>query len=293
MLGLLHTKSDLEKNLSKYFDVCVLDKHHVVGSNYIEDKKFPDLDGLFIDWISNRNEFEFAHQAVIIENYIKKGIPTILFDRYLSLTHKEYNWLRKFNITFLEPAVCHRAGFEYFPFWTEPLQPFNYLAEDKSRNINLAYKGDLSNRIESFEKYYKEYARLYPEKKVAVETIPETLAHKIDEWTNYNLLFQNINFNDAYFTMLIGSRKEYQIGYLREDVFDIMRAGCIPILPIEHRWYSSAFDVILFDDLDYILSGWIKIRKVIIEEKFAEIMRVFPEMAISTAVERLKMWFTI
>ncbi len=120
MLGLLNVKNDLKQNLSKHFDVYILDK--------TQPDDLPDLDNLFIDWISNQDEFEFAHQAVIIENYIKKGIPTIVFDRYLVLSYKEFSWLNKFNITFLEPAINHRVGFEYFPFWTEPLKPFDYLA---------------------------------------------------------------------------------------------------------------------------------------------------------------------
>ncbi len=40
MLGLLNTKRDLNQNLSKYFDVCVLDKVQI-------DKNMPKLTGLF------------------------------------------------------------------------------------------------------------------------------------------------------------------------------------------------------------------------------------------------------
>lgn len=283
MLGLLNTKSDLNQNLSKHFDVCVLDNVQV-------DKDLPDLNGLFIDWISDQDEFEFAHQAVIIENFIKKGIPTVLFDRHLTLSYKEFSWLNKFNITFLEPAINNRIGFEYFPFWTEPLKPFNYLIEDEPRKIDLAYQGDLFDKIESFERYYKEYARLYPKRKVVFQTKPDTLAHKIDEWSNHNLIQSEVDFKDVGFSIIIGSKKEYKIGYIPENLFEIMKNGCIPIFPRKHRFFGTTFDMISFDDLDYIITNWDKIRKVLIEDMFKNMLEVWPEMNISTAVERLKSW---
>ena len=251
MIGLYNTKCDLRKGLEAVFDICGLDELEVDGKN------FPKIEALFIDWKSNINKLEFAHQAVIVENYVKKGIPTVIFDRYMVISFKEYNWLRKFNVSFFEPAVLNRVGFGFMPFWTEPLESnwFPYLEREKEREILLAYQGNLDDRVHAFEKYYSEYARLFPNKKIAFQTKPEGLRHKIDEWQNYGLTPRPVDFNQVAFTILIGSKKEYEIGYLREDLFDIMRAGCVPILPVEHRFYGTVFDDV--DDereLDFILS---------------------------------------
>jgi hypothetical protein len=290
MIGLYNIQSDIRTRLEKIFDICGLDQFEV-------DSKFPKLNGLFVDWKDKDiNEYEFAHQAVIIENYVKEGIPVIIFDRYLKLTFKEYNWLQKFNTTFLEPVIKGRVGFEYFPFWTEPLEKnwFSYVDFDreKPREIELAYDGILADRIGSFEKYYSEYARLFPKKNVVFHTQPDSLKHKIDEWKNYNLVSipDYLNFESVNCTVLIGSKKEYETGYLRPDLYSIMKAGCIPMMPHEHRFYGTVFkDVLVSDEreVDWVV-GLHKVRGVVIEEIMETFLAQFPEIHIDTAIERIR-----
>lgn len=287
MIGLYNTKCDLRKRLEAVFDICGLDKLEV------EENHFPKIDGLFIDWKTSDNKLEFAHQAVMVENYLKKGIPTVIFDRKMALSFKEYNWLRKFNVTFFEPAIKHRVGFDFMPFWTEPLDSnwFPYLEYDREheREIVLAYQGNLDDRIHSFEKYYSEYARLFPKKNIAFQTNPVNLRQKIDEWQNYNMKkLELIDFNLVGFTVLIGTKKEYEIGYLREDLFDIMRAGCVPILPEEHRFYGTVFDSIEDErELDYMLSLG-HIRGVLIEEIHNNLLTYYPECHIKHTTETIR-----
>ena len=64
MIGLYNTKCDLRKRLESVFDICGLDKLEVEGED------FPKIDGLFIDWKTSADKLKFAHQAVIVENYL-------------------------------------------------------------------------------------------------------------------------------------------------------------------------------------------------------------------------------
>lgn len=287
MIGLYNTKCDLRKKLEKDFDVAGLDKLE-------PDQGFPKIEGLFIDWKTNSNELEFAHQAVVIENYLKKGIPTIIFDRYLAINFKEYSWLKKFNITFFEPAINNRAGFEFLPYWTKPFEDKDFPTKD--RKFDIVYEGNLDDRILSFEKYILEYVKLYPQRKVSVLTNPQRLQHKINEWSNYNIdINKELNYIESNFTILLGSKKEYQMGYLREDLFDIMDNHCIPILPIEHRFYGSAFKNFIVDeirDLWYIIELYPKYRKLMIEELKTKLLKMYPEFNINTTIEKIKEIFT-
>ena len=100
MLGTFNICKDLKKNLDR--ELLELDS--------VDD--LPEVSGLFIDWITKEHSM-FPKQAVIIEHYVKAGIPIIIYDRWLALEKQEFNWLKKFNVSFFEPAIVNRTGFEY------------------------------------------------------------------------------------------------------------------------------------------------------------------------------------
>ena len=95
MLGVLNVKQDIRECLQKHVDIAGLD--------LLEGVDFPELSGLFIDWVTEGSS-SFTKQATIIEHYAKKGVSTVLFDRFMGITRTEYNWLNKFNVSFLEPS---------------------------------------------------------------------------------------------------------------------------------------------------------------------------------------------
>jgi len=288
MIGVYNIKSDLKQNLSKVFQLCDLLKVH---------NDFPKIDGLFVDWLPSTDNL-FSHQAVIIDTYVKQGIPTIIFDRYFNLTYEHYNWLSKFSVTFLEPAICNRSGFEYFPFWTKPLDEkwYSYIKEDE-RPYDLIYQGELEDRVASFEKYFLGYMKIYPKTKSLTSSKWRSLTKRLDEFRQYGeFTDESIKWQNGYFTILIGSKFDYKTGYLREDLFDILKQGCLTLLPEEHRFFSGAFQRVRVEDesyLNYFFVSHKDIRPVVIEELYSKILETFPEMDINVATERIRSIFTI
>ena len=289
MIGIYNTEYVLRSELEKVFDIAGLD--------HLEPEHgFPDIAGLYIDWKTKESDqIEFAHQAVVVENYVKKGIPTVIFDRHMAISFKEYSWLKKFNVTFFEPAVCNRSGFGFMPFWTLPDTKFVSSLEDKPRKIDLAYQYDLTDKILSFEKYYVEYVKLYPQKTNSVLRQPRSIQNKIDEWSDINFT-DEIVFNDVNFVILIGTKKEYKIGYLPEHLFYWMDCGVIPLLPPEHRFYGTIFRDFLIRDIKtqhYFISCYSKFRSVMIEDIKNNFLTSFPECDVKNVVEKLRSLFTI
>jgi hypothetical protein len=249
--------------------------------------ELPEVSALFIDWITKDNAL-FGKQAVAVEHYVKAGIPIVIFDRHFSLTQKEYSWLNKFNVTFLEPAVNNRLGFEYLPQWIKD-KPYEKIDRTK-RTIDLAYSGILTDRIKSFEKYFKEYAGLFPEKKVCYSS--QVSQKKIDKWQDSNMeKTSRIEYGDVSFTILIGSQTEYRRGYIRDDLFDILNSGCVPLLPLEHRFFGTVFKDLIVDGenlVDYFVSCYKRIHGVLVEEIYENLISIYPEFHINYAVDRIK-----
>lgn len=252
-----------------------------------------EIECIFIDWIPPGNE-GFVRQAEIVENYVRKKIPTVIFDRFLSMTYKEYIWLKRFNVFFFEPAINNRIGFTYIPQWTTSLEE-NWDKEFlyKERSIDLFCTEDVNNKIKSFEKYYKEYASLYPEKNVYY------FGSKKD-YSNYNIKHAN-DFDpfDVKFVILIGSSTDYRIGYLPDYIFYFLKCGILPMLPIEHRFYSPLFGELVVkgrNDVDYFISGSSSgnhIRCIIIEDIFRNMEKYFPEFKINYIVDKIKFYLKV
>ncbi len=257
------------------------------GTPVIEiGEKMEEVNALFIDWMVKENPL-YMKQAAIIEHYVKTGVPIVIFDRYLVLTQQEFGWLKKFNVSFLEPAVNNRPEFEYLPQWIKDRPEYKSFSK---RPITLAYSGILSDRIKSFEKYYKEYASLFPSNKVCYSS--ETAQKKTAVWQDHNLeKSSGIEYGDVSFTILIGSLNEYRCGYIREDLWPILAKGCVPLLPIEHRFFGTVFKDLIVDGedtVDYYVSCYAKIGPALVEEIYNNLLRIFPEFKINYAVDRIK-----
>ncbi len=276
MLGVFNIKEDLWKILSKSRKMITLEH-------------FPDVSGIFIDWVK-KDHLEYPKQAAIIEHYVKKGVPIIIYDRFLTLGKKEFNWLKKFDISFFEPAINNRTGFEYVPQWTDGyFYDSLFVIEDEKRKYDLIHTGILSDRMASFEKYYLKYAGLFPKKNVVYDS--ELNDKKIIDYCDYNLnKVSGINLNDASFVILIGSATEYRIGYLRNDLFDLMKAGIVPLLPHEHRFFGTVFNHFIIsdiNDLDYYVCHYPKIKGVLLEELYENLLDQYPEFKISFIVDKI------
>jgi hypothetical protein len=303
MLGLLNTKGELLDALASMKEIQICD----FDNQPFNLEECPDIMGLFIDWVpKDVNEKHFIKQATILQEYVKRGIPVVLFDRHTAITQKEYKWLSNYNVTFMEPRVRFRHGFEWCPQWTGPLPDrfWTGTKEEEPRSIKLAYRGPLATQIKSFEKYYKNYAAIYPGSTTVYRCTDldmwkgHSQKNKLKEWQEHNLVPQNtlkkpFEFKDVDTTILIASYKDYASGYLPDNLFSMMKSGVIPLLPIEHRFFGAMFDHLVVKDegdIHHAICCMPKVRGVIIEEIFDNI---YPEFKLDYMIERLMQCLTI
>jgi len=277
MIGFYNLKENMIQKLSESLEI----KNFTLG-----DVNFPDkLDGLIIDFANKENYKAWVYQAALIEEYYKKT-KILIFDRYFSITSKEYNWLKKFNVIFFEPAINNRKGFEYLPYWIDNIE-VDWKDNDK-REIHLAYSyKNIEDRLKYFEKYYREYAKLFPDKNVCYSTVVLSDI-KRKEYKNDNLNFYKmIDFKNVAYSIVIDSKKNYEIGYLDESIFSILKYGCVPILPIEHKYFHALFGSLVVDgleDIDYITSGP-DIRNAFIDDILINLKNLYPEFLIDNVAE--------
>jgi len=286
MIGLCNVDKNMSTKLSKFFDIKELD----------DEDSFPYLDGVFVDWANYMSPAEWTKQAALMDTYTKKKIPIVLFDRYLSLSKKEYNWLKKFKVFFFEPAINYRRGFSYLPQWI--VKPdFKYYSKDKNkREFDLAYKcNNLNNNLKNFEKYYFEYSKMYPNKEVVYST-HSINKHKEKQYKEFDLKkVTDFSFSQSTFTIAIDTQKNYNIGYLDENVFEAMSQNCLPLLPTEHKYFHAMFSGLIIkdmDDLSYYIDMFSGTKEVIIEDIFDNIEKYYPEFMIDNDVEVIKNCFT-
>lgn len=279
-LGVLNCTKDILDELP--YDVVRLDN--------LTDKL--EVDALFIDWLPRNltDSDKLARQAAIVESCAKNKKTVVLFDRYLDINEREYKYLKKFNTFFFEPAIHNREGFTFLPPWTkcyDLVELPTYDGGNENRDIDLGHIGTLKNRMGSFEKYYVDFAEIYPKFSVSYNSsLPKT---KIDEYKNAGVVKREFSYRDMKSFVLIDTPRNYEIGYLNPDVFDIISMGCFPMLPEEHRFYHSVFEVV--KDVRFIpfhVHGWGKVREVMLLDIYQNIQTVFPEMDIKYTVETIR-----
>jgi hypothetical protein len=283
MIGVISFKENIVNKLSESLPV--------INVYDIMDKGFPKLDGLFIDWVDQSIlPDEYAMQAAVIEKYIRTKIPFVVFDGELAITKREYDWLKRFKVFFFEPALQNRREFGYLPHWLDEIKID--LNREEERPFALAYSTiNLEDKLKSFEKYYRKYAQLFPDKKVLYQ------AEKLDDvkykqYERDNMVNQAIiDWEEVDFTILIDSKKNYEIGYLNPWTFYIMENGCVPLLPLEHRFFGNMFHKLTVDniqDVDWIVGNHAKIKWCLIDDIYHNIKTLYPEFLIENVAEVIK-----
>jgi len=281
LLGTLNIEEDLGRELSK---------DHFMHP--MKSGELPDIDALFIDWIprAKKKSPTVVLQATVVDHYVKKKVPTIIFDRFLGVTNKEYKWLRKFKTYFFEPAINHRRKFDYLPIWTPEIYDIHTYpdVELKDREVDLGCVDWLSNKLKSFEKYYVEFGKLYPNYEIAYTTkLPK---EKDEEYSDANVKYRIFSAETLKFFVLIGTQKAYDIGYLYPDLFWYMKRGCIPLLPQEHKYFHSLFPGLVIEkpgDINYVMGGYDYAIPTIVDIH-QRVEKYFPEMKMNHTVDVIK-----
>jgi hypothetical protein len=284
MIGLLNVDITLTDELSK--SVKTINVNESLDDN---------VKALFIDWLpttddNKENAQKLIKQVGIIKHYIKKKIPIMLFDRYRGLTNTEIDWFKKNNVKFFEPCIHLRPGFQYLPYWIKIKTFDDLILDNHEREITLLYKGNLTkDKIETFREYYVDTAKENPSYRICYHS-----GYKIDP--DVELYYKSLisptkqDYINSKFTILIGTQNDYRDGYLDSHFFDALNNGCIPLLPIEHRYYGSLKSLIVYPKIIrwYTEIDYKNVYLGYINDVYREIERFYPEMNIKNVTKIIK-----
>ena len=251
----------------------------------------PKLDGLLVSWWPpSKDKKLFIRQAELMSNYANKKVPIFIHDKQMTMTYKEFNWLRKFNTYFFEPAINGRKGFSFLPGWVNLLE-YNILP-DEMVEIKIGYSGDLSNKLASFEKYYVSYIENFPRIPMLYNSYGIT-PNKVKEYKDKGLEnTTELFWNSIGFTIAIGTIKDYRIGYLDPIALKVMMYGCMPLLPIEHRFYCNMFKDTIVENINDIalLTGKTgdRLRRILIVDVYDRIKKYYPEFTLEYTMDKIK-----
>lgn len=286
MIGTFNIDRGLKVELGKYYEL----KDLTFG-----EKDLPKLDGLIISWRpKGENEKSFAMQAFIVESYARQNIPLVIFDGEMSITGKEYNWLKRFNVTFFEPALNYRTEFIYLPHSIKIPEMEWVKLEDKDNEHDLIYIGKLSDRIKLFEKYYETYASMFTSKSVVYKNTDKIKKHKLDQWKYNNLKrIEELNIYNGKFSVIIESIKNIEMGYIDKNIFDMMENAVVPLLPREHKYFCGMFKDLIVEDerqMDYLITLARKegMRELLIEDTFRSIEKYYPEFTVEFTCDMMR-----
>lgn len=275
--------------LSKHVDKVFLDK--LKPYVMIEDNLDLDVDGLFVDWVAKTpvNEDAWMKQASLLQKYIKE-VPIVIFDRYFSLSAKEVEWVKKFNVKLFEPALnSGRFEFEYLPEWITNFETVLEKEDEEDRIYDVVYSyHNIEYQLKEFDSWFKDYARLFPDKKVAYSTFKITDFKKEDYKDNGLIFLEHHHpiFNEGKFTVAIDQLQSYQMGYISPIVFYAMNLGCLPLLPKKHKYFHGMFKGLIVSDIkemDYYVSLYGRVKDVLIEEIFDRIKTEWSEFTVDHA----------
>lgn len=285
MIGLLGTDSIIKEELENYEEITLVK----------EGSEMPKLDGLFVDWKPNNQE-SFIFQAAAVDHYVR-NIPVVIFDRFMSMTGKEYNWLKKFNTTLFEPAINHRREFEYLPEWVRIPEDIEIEIPEELK-YDISYFGYILDKVKMFEKYYESFASMYPKNKVGYFAFDKGIERRKEEqWRNSNLTaMRKPEYFSSRFHVIIDSVKNMEIGYLDSNNITSMMNGIVQILPREHKYFNCMFKPMVVDnisDLDYIVTmfGREDLRKLVIEDTLKSIKKYYPEFTVEYACDKIRRSF--
>ena len=200
------------------------------------------VSGYFLSWISTEKSHKadkLLQQAESVEKIIKKRLPTVIFDKTFSLTESEINYFSKYPfIRLTEPSLITRKNFTYLPNWVKCLNIEDVPLNKEDRNITILYKGKLSDRIKSFEKYYLEVKKYWPDFTISYNS-NDLIKAKESEYASLGIEKTSLGYKSAQYTIIIGSEQDYSIGYLDPYIFDAIQNNCVPIIAEEHRFYRA------------------------------------------------------
>jgi len=208
-----------------------------------ENKK--GVSGFFLSWVSTEKDHKadkLLLQTESVKKIIRDKIRTVIFDSNFSLAPDEVSYFSNHRFIHLtEPALITRRYFTYLPHWTKIRNIDDIALNEKEKPIHLLYKGKISDRIKSFEKYYLDIKTYWPDFRVAYNS-NDLIQKKEKEYASLGIEKTNLGYESAQNTIIIGSTEDYYRGHLDPYIFDAVRNNCIPSIATEHRFFRSLSD---------------------------------------------------
>jgi hypothetical protein len=253
--------------------------------------KNKDYTSVFIDWIptkkavSQKKASNLLSQTDILEKYVKT-LPIVIFDRYRSITTEEFSWLKKFKVTFFEPAILTRNGFKYLPNWIKIKELDDIKLNESKRSVNIGYIGVLSDRSKSFDKYYVKTKINNPDIKMCYFT-QDVNKDKESEYQALDITrYQDLSFSDMEFSVIIGNANDYVVGHLDQYYIKALENNCIPVLPRENRYYSALpFNISNTTWYDAYVNMYDRTYVGFIHDIYNSIKKYYPEMNVKYTAE--------
>lgn len=286
-LFLLNVDKSLSKELSKSFNVIIPES----------EKNLPDnIDAVYIEYIpyNSNNPQPFVLQTETFKFYLKKKIPVVVFDKYLAIKPDEARWLKKQNVKLLEPAINYRPDFRYLPQFCPKIHSIDTLKLNKvePRAVTIGFKGIIFDKLNSFEKYLVEFGKNYPSFSTKYSDSSNISKEKTEEYTNLNVILdKNLKYSDIKCTVLLGSVRDYTIGYLNPDLFTILENNVIILLPEEHRYYHALFsDTVIkeLNDMVFVAQTYDFVYLGYIANVYHRIDKLYPEFKLEHTVDFIK-----
>lgn len=252
-----------------------------------------NFDCLFIDWVPkiSGNEVACLKQASLLQKYIRTNIPIIIYDRKMSMTENETSWCKKFNTYLFEPYLnSGRKEFEYLPEWVENLEVL--IKDDEDRDFDVVYsRYKIEDVWKEFNKWIKQYAAFFCDRKVScfISVLPEFKENELKE-SNLDLTVGQM-YNAGNFTVALDDDNSYKCGNLNQTFLWAMNLGCLPLLPVGHKYFHSMFKGLIIEnikEMDFYISSFYKIRYELIEEIFDRIKNTWSEFTSNHVIDVIK-----
>ena len=252
--------------------------------------------GAFIQWGKGSDNKLFHTQTTIISHCMKNGIPLIIFDKWQQMTNEEITFLVKPGVFLWEPALNDRMFFSYQPNWGSFPDsigdiPWDF---DETRQIDLGYFSSLVKKLPSFQKYYQPIAEIGEYNVTYFKSDDKNVINDKVSKMGVNVDQMTTNLRSIRTSILIGTEREYQTGYISPLLFECLDNGIVPLLPKEHKWFHSIFEGMVVAnnfDIEYLLKTYDKIGCGLIYGVYSGLNEYLPESNVVNVAKRITSFF--
>lgn len=251
----------------------------------IEDRKNEiKKDVYFFDWIPPSKTKERDIQTKKLSE-LQLDTPIILFDRYCSITNKEFKKLNERNSVLLEPAINHRNNFVFCPYWFDIKEP-NLDTFKNDRTFSTGYLNQVYNDG-IFHILLDTYMKSDINIGIQLKNGKSWKEFTSDRYKRIKLLTE-YNYKD-FKTLLIYDRyTNIQKGVLPD--ISMINDGVLPLLFHKHKWCHCLFkDYIISNesDLRWYYNMYDKISYGFIKDIQSNINEYLPGMIVDNFISNI------